>query len=483
MSYKVIHRWARENPAKSAMIHNGNTISYLALASAIGSTLDYLNAQSLSANHNVAVLISNLPDCWVTVLALQALGLNTICINTPEHLEILEIQDIETIVTMEQTSVKAKTVYNVVCIPKPNYESEDLSYCGHVEENVKTGGQILYTSGTTGAYKKVFVSTELQEQRNEERKLCYKNFKADTVYHCLNFGLWTAIGYKTPPYIWQMGGCIIFEQRPAWYQYFLQSGLTNAFLIPEQAHELVDYLEGETPTMPVKDICLLVAGGFISHKLAGRLRDYVSSSFENIYGSTEMNVPVLRSKVKEAEDLHWLETSGYRKVEIVDEFGNICPVDQEGELRVCLTELDSNSYLDNPNTTEKVFRSGYFYPGDMAVQRADNRIRILGRSADVINFRGQKHSVAPIEDAIQNLLNVKSVCLFSGIDSGGEEEVLLAIESPHWPERSSLEYLSKEFAQFDKVRFVRAYPFPRTQTGTSKINRVALRKEVFSAEQ
>jgi acyl-coenzyme A synthetase/AMP-(fatty) acid ligase len=144
-----------------------------------------------------------------------------------------------------------------------------------------------------------------------------------------------------------------------------------------------------------------------------------------------------------------------------------------------MRELDCHSYVDDPQTSEKVFRSGYFYPGDMAVQRADGRIRILGRSADVLNFRGQKLAVAPIEHNIQHNLGVENVCLFSGISNEGEDEVVIAIESERWPEQSDLNNLGHEFAQFDQVRFAIVYPFPRTRTGTSKVDRIALRKLVF----
>jgi acyl-coenzyme A synthetase/AMP-(fatty) acid ligase len=183
--------------------------------------------------------------------------------------------------------------------------------------------------------------------------------------------------------------------------------------------------------------------------------------------------------VTDLDDLHWLAPTEYHAVEIIDAVGNVCAVEQEGELRIRLTELDYSCYLDAQEASEKVFRDGHLYPGDMAVRRADGRIRILGRSADVVNFRGQKLAVAPMEDKIQTILSVNAVCLFSGINSSGEEEVVIAMETEQWPEKSELDHLGHEFAQFDQVRFAIVYPFPRTQTGTSKINRVALRKLVF----
>ena len=182
-------------------------------------------------------------------------------------------------------------------------------------------------------------------------------------------------------------------------------------------------------------------------------------------------------------DLHWLSDRESRTLEIVYENALPCPVDVEGEIRIRLTELDCVEYMDDPEATAKIFRAGYFHPGDMAVRRADGRIRVLGRSADIVNFRGQKYSVAPIEENIQILLGVKAACLFSWINDAGEDEVVIALESEQWPEDAKLDHVGHEFAQFDQVRFAIVYPFPRTETGTSKINRVALRKLIFPVNE
>lgn len=258
--------------------------------------------------------------------------------------------------------------------------------------------------------------------------------------------------------------------------------MTEAILVPDMVTQLLDSLEEQSSSTPM-DFELHVTAGFLSRKLAERLISRVTSKLIIAYGATETNIAVLQSMAENLDELHWLAPTKYHTVEIVDEAGILCPIDEEGQLRVRLNELDFSSYVDCQEATEKVFISGCFYPGDMAVKRADGRIRILGRSADVLNVRGQKISVAPVEQAIQQRLGLDAVCLFSGINSVGEEELVVVIESEHWPEKSDLSKLSHEFTQFDKVRYAIVHPFPRTQTGTSKIDRVALRKLIFAQRQ
>jgi acyl-coenzyme A synthetase/AMP-(fatty) acid ligase len=487
MSFATIYATACEHPSKSAVVYNGTAVSYAAFARAIGATRNFLESQELAAGDTVIVLISNLLDCWVAVLALQALGINTVCVGSTRVLEDLGLGKVAGILTTEvetpkhQLAPDAATGNRVITIPTPAFGSDELLPAAAVKECEKIGGHILYTSGTTGRYKKLFLAGDLQHSRDAE-KIKFGDFNADTISHRLGFGLWTAAGYKSPPTVWYAKGCVIIDQRPDWHRHFLQSGMTDALLTPDLVNELLSSLdEVGSPTEPL-DFRLTVTSGFISRELAEKILGRVTKNLRNLYASSETNVAILRSTVTDLDELHWLPCPENRQVEIVDEAGNICPINTEGQLRVRMRELDCHSYLDDPQSSEKVFRSGYFYPGDMAVQRADGRIRILGRSADVVNFRGQKLAVAPIEHNIQHHLGVPNVCLFSGISDEGEDEVVIAIESEHWPAQSELNNLGHEFAQFDQVRFAIVYPFPRTRTGTSKVDRIALRKLVFPVQ-
>jgi acyl-CoA synthetase (AMP-forming)/AMP-acid ligase II len=102
----------------------------------------------------------------------------------------------------------------------------------------------------------------------------------------------------------------------------------------------------------------------------------------------------------------WLEIVNDCNVEIVDELGRECLPDQEGQIRIKLKEIDVLSYMENDEVNRRIFRDGYFYPGDMAVKRSDGRIRI------VVNLQGAKVAVAPTERTCNDTLRpMKSVFL------------------------------------------------------------------------
>ena len=137
----------------------------------------------------------------------------------------------------------------------------------------------------------------------------------------------------------------------------------------------------------------------------------------------------------------------------------------EGELRIGLLDCDCSSYLDDPEITARIFRDGWFHPGDLAVRRPDGRIRLLGRVADVLNIGGSKFAVGPIQQHVQEVLGVASVCLFGRLDDAGNDELVVAFEAARDPSSDRLERIAAEFRTFTQVRFrvsanFRAWPKP-----------------------
>jgi long-subunit acyl-CoA synthetase (AMP-forming) len=96
----------------------------------------------------------------------------------------------------------------------------------------------------------------------------------------------------------------------------------------------------------------------------------------------------------------------------------------------------------------------------------------------VLNLQGKKIAVGPLEAAIQRHLNVEDVCLFAGLDDEGHEELVVAIQSDREPGKPQLDAVVRDFASFERVRFVVLKEFPRGDTGMSKVRRTALRRMV-----
>ncbi len=486
-----IYERARSDPAKPALIHDDFVIDYVTFAKGIETFRKILQSKELPAGTIAVVLVSHLADAWALALALRALGLTTIQLRSIAHIKELALKNVSCVVTTEREQSEhdlagnASAEVKIIVVSRADLAATQLGEIPASPQAVyPAGGHILYTSGTTGDFKKLMWESELEDLRCSARSrfLRYDNV---AVVHNLNFELFTAIGWRVPLAVWQAGGCVIIDQRRERYERFFRHAVTCASITTGAFQHL---LAIENSNLDPSIECDLWVGGAVMGA------DLISKGIErfghtlriyNYYSATELTEPPLRSRLQSLDDAIWLSAAPDRTIQIVDESGHECSPGHEGDLRVRTTELDWQCYLDDDEATSKVFRDGFFYPGDRAVRRADGRIRILGRVADVLNVKGEKIAVAPLEQRIQQTLEVDEVCVFSGLNAAGQNELVIVIESDSEPPKEKLdsisgEFGSREFGEFDNVRFSVLREFPRAEAGTAKVLRAALRKLVFS---
>lgn len=482
MLVRKIHEIARSNPNRVAMICNDVKVTYLAFSNAIQLMAGFLKQKNLPPDRTAVVLDIDPSVQWVVVLGMRSLGLNTIAVSSLDQIDALGIKECACIVTPENYSTSPGDISKIsptaqfVAIPDNFFYNPPQDLLPNQESKHQFGGHILYTSGTTGVYKKLMIESKHEAERNLQRAKLL-SFTQETVWQGSDFGLWTAAGFKNPSAVWSSGGCVVLDRRVDWYKHFLSHGVNAAFLTPLKLKELLKTTRSSS--LPNSRLRLTVSGGFVSVGLAEDAIRKLTSNLLIHYGTTEVEGPFLRSTYKSASDLFWFEPLLENRVQVVDENGDECEVGQEGELRIVLSEIDSRSYMDDETASAKYFRNGFFYPGDLALRREDGFIKILGRSADVINIQGNKTAVAPIEQSIQSLLGVDEVCVFSGLSDKGVDVLIIAVESQEALSKSDLEIVGSKFSQFDKISVVIFKEFPRTQAGLNKVNRRALKKRIF----
>lgn len=476
-----IYEWAHFQPNKIAFIDDGHLCNYAQFARAITTARVFFENHKLTAGQTAIVLSGTAGTTWVLVLALRELGLNTVAVQSAAQAQSLNLTDVATFVTMSAqpnakwSNGKSPTDVSTIVVPSEIFASISAPGIPHPPNSrVKFGGHILFTSGTTGTYKKLLLEGQDEFLRNEAVPPAYPLLK-DTIYHACNFGLWTTVGFRMAAAVWHVGGTVIYDNRRDSMTRFFEHNPTLAILTPPMLGEL---LKSKSAPLSDREFELLITAGFMPSSLAKEATHRFRARIGTAYGSSELGSPVMMSR--SAEALDWYAPSEDRIVRIVDEHGEECATGQEGEIEIRLERYDCMAYLNDADASARIFRDGFFCPGDMVVKRADGRIRLLGRTADVLNVNGRKISVAPIEQELQRLLAVDEVCLFSGVNDAGEPELVIALQTSQALQRSQLKEVARKFNEFEKVRFKTLKEFPRTSTGTQKTRRSALRNLVYA---
>ena len=475
-----IFDWARQHPKRTAIIHNNVKHTYGEYAAYIDFAINFFESANLPPGKTAVVLISDLLLSWIVINALRFVGLNTVAVQSLDRARELKLKNITCVVVAESERTLASSSGGLSLLSFPESEMAALqgsNFSARADSGAKCGGHILYTSGTTGAYKKLLFEADSAE-RDSVSSIKAREWNQETIYHNIYFPLFTGVGFKWPMSVWIAGGCVVFNQKKNALLNIFDHDITVTIAVPTMLQELVN-LVGDS-RRKAGNFELLTGGGFVSLDLAEKIKHKITPNVTILFASTECSV-VLSSKYDSIDDLYWFKPEGGRTVRIFADDGRECAANEEGDLGILLSDLDRTSYLDDAEATSKVFRKGYFFPGDLAVMNEDGRVRILGRTADVINIGGWKGPVAPLEQKIQHFLKARCVCLFSTLNGSGQDEVVVAVEADRSPTDAEAKAVRHFLRSFSNIRICVLSRFPRTATAMQKTNRRELRKIVFGS--
>jgi acyl-coenzyme A synthetase/AMP-(fatty) acid ligase len=477
-----IYDHARNDPQKLAVVTSGVETSYLRFAQLIDHMRDVLRAMELPSDGVVAEIADNLLHRWVFLLALRSLGFTTVSGASWATLRGLGLSNLKAVVCLAEDEATRDAIaesgegVRVIAIDRHRIEQVPADRSLSPLGTDRFGDHIAYTSGTTGSHKKVLFREGFVEAYvdRDARGIAARVFDPQVVSHASNFGPWTIMGLRTPLCAWYVGGTTIFEQRVSGADHFFDYPVNFTVLLPPMIQPLAQRFPDREPgPLPLR---IITGGGFTAVDVALEAVRQLNGELYVNYGGTEFMVAFER-RVANAEDVIWLDPTSPGDMQIVDEDDRPVAIGKEGIIRVRLLSSDPDGYLDDPETTAQHFRDGWFYPGDMAVQRADGRVRILGRIANVLNIGAQKIAVEPIEERARKFLDVANLCIFARQADDGQEEMMVVVEGDQLPAEARRAAIAAELPRnITRTYFVLVESFPRGDNGMMKVNRRALLK-------
>lgn len=475
---KIAH-WARKQPDVPALFFPGQVLTFRQLHARIGLLIRHFCGQGVRRAGIAAVFGDTLLDDWLLIAALRGMGLDTICPKSPAQLKEMSLLRLSAIVMGEETARSVPVPHEYFTTPRVVVPRALLAAGsaaddpGDLPASGPEGGHMLVTTGTTGSPKAVLYPGRQEEQRNEFRAGSF-GFTRDTVYYAANFPLYTAVGYKNAAATWHRGGTVVIDPLPFDAALKLPETITSTVLTPA-------LIEGFAASPRVGErvrqtATIRLSGGFLGAVTWQKVHTAFGKPIEVYFAATEIIGIIMRSRVASLDELTWLRPEDDQRVEIVDDDGVACPVGSEGQLRIGIGDIDARAYFGDGVASARTFRDGYFYPGDLAVRRADGRVRVLGRLSDVINAGGMKLAAAPIEQAILAALAADEVCVFSGIDRAGNDRIVVACRRAAPISAAEQSEIEKLVPRLGPVRVEHLEVFPQSPGGMQKTDRKALRK-------
>jgi acyl-CoA synthetase (AMP-forming)/AMP-acid ligase II len=419
---------AKHQPAEPAICAPGwnfNIVSYGRLLSFANNAAAHALAAGLKRDKVVAVFAQDPIFHWAIVLGLTRIGVVSLSIVNASLPIGLRIDAV-----LSDVSMPFDKAQRVIRIDQAWIEGDGKAPEMDYQQNGGTTARIILTSGTTGEQKAVALGHDLIWRRIQTYDFAFGNRFPACSRIFVDVGIAANSGYLWPLYILSRGGTVFVRgSDPAETMQALSLyGVQGMVAPPSGMAEFLDYYE-QSPAFLCPFNVMLSVGSKLATSLSDRVRARMCPYVVHGYGATEGN-PVAGAYVHQTA--HIKGAVGYVTpgmiVQAVDDNGKIRVPGTEGHIRFRGDKCVS-SYVGNPPGSEKFFRDGWFYPGDIGAVTTDGLLVITGRSKNIIDLGGDKINPETIESVLLSYPGVVHAVAFGRANALGIEQVWAAVET------------------------------------------------------
>ena len=416
---------ARHQPTEAAICAPGthfNVVSYGRLEAMINNIGHQASAAGLKRGNIVAILTGDPIFQLALFMGLARIGVQTLSgrdANFPRELRVDAIvTDNPAAIASGICTIRADLGWTMGDGKPPPADIVSDFTAG--DETAR----IVLTSGTTGDPKAVALSHDNLIRRLQGYDAAFGNRYPACARVFIDLTLATSFGFALTMHVLSRGGTVFCrgsdpaETMQAFGLYKVQCMIAA----PSGVAEFLEYYE-QSPAFTCPFELMLASGSFLSPALSERVRACMCANLVATYGSTELS-PAAAAPARRIA--HIKGAVGYTmpwvSAQAVGPADRPLKSGEEGLIRMrghtCVS-----GYIGNPPGSERIFRDGWFYPGDIGRVTEDRLLIISGREKAVINLGGDKVNPEKIEAVLSAFPSVKDAAAFGRANELGVEEV------------------------------------------------------------
>lgn len=475
MVIKAIFNRARNDPHTPAMSANGTGYTNAQLAQGILDAQALIESYDLPPAARIGIAIRELDKAWLFILAAEKLGRIATCLPGNSTAGQIGLQGIGLWIADRnvQQSWTGPTLWiddsaNLGFGPSRGLERP-------VDDPVHEIRFVLYSSGTTGLYKRIARTAASRSARIASAVEGGRDAPGRRHY-AGDFGPWTAYGYTQPIRALTLGSLLVFEQRLEPWKAILAHRPTDFFMTPGTARRFFNSLPNDFPRQD--DMTVIISGGALTPSLLEMVQQRLTAKIVQKYASTETGL-IAQTTIAGAQDLLDHRLIKNSEIQAVGEDDRPLPFGSEGILRVRRDGM-STEYFEDPVSTAAHFRDGWFYPGDIGVVFGPDKFRLTGRASEVINANGDKIAPSVIEDALRQQWLCDDIAALSQAHTGQKDSLHVFVVRPANLDEHIVKKTMRPYSpSFSAIRVHNVSMIPRTTTGKIqyRILREALPKQ------
>lgn len=502
--FRSLETNALRDPEKTAVVAEGERISYGELIARVNRLAGALHGLGLKKGDRLALLMHNCPEFVVSFYAAMKLGLITVSLNVMYKQEeagyILDHSQPEALIVHEDylpvvdgaEAVGQGRLRKIVLHREEADRGEGDSFRDllhrpeedhpTVEPGPEGEAVIAYTSGTTG-FPKGAVHTHENILLHLEGIRKHLAFGSEDVF-LAGLPFFQLVAFLIHPGLaLHTGGTVVILEKfepKVFLQTVKKEGVSFFAAVPTIYH----MIHAASESMDV-DLSTVRFGICAGSPLSMELRRKFESTFHfriiHCYGMTEISlIASCEDPGSEPKGVSVGNVMPYIRLRIVSEEGGEAGEGEVGEIRIG-AERALRSYWNDPAETTQALREGWFGTGDMGRLDEEGHLHIVDRKKDMIIRGGFNVFPAEIERVLLADERVEEAAVIGILHPrlGEVPKAFVALKKGVQVEAQELVALTRaklaNFKALEEVELVDPGFFPRNALG--KIVKTALRKQ------
>lgn len=416
----AIYAQCRMRPDHPAIENGGRLVSYGLLARMISHAARGLRQRGIEAGDIVIVSLPDTAEHVALLLALAEIGAVSLSLDfralaadnrkTARGLAIraaIEAADISHFPETEPVALAA--LFDGMSGDRHALPAADASRAFDPD----TPLMIIQSSGTTGEPKRIIMTHRQMAERNQRSLALLGLTAADRYLQLPHLRFFD--GRRRCIKMLMLGGTVVMagnEMASDSSHVITARKITYAYLTPFHLRALLASATRDEPLWPNLKIVLGMAASNSGERLLARQR--LTPFIFDTYGTNEIGTVVISTptdQIRQPQSIGRL-IAGI-DAQVIDADDRPLPAGEIGLIGF-RGPYFAQSYLDDPSVTARFFRSGWFYPGDLALIDDEGYVFLTGRADDVINHTGAKYFPSEVEAVLSSHPAVAEIAVIGG---------------------------------------------------------------------
>ena len=420
----------REHPGRPAIVGSGGSCTYEELQKRILGLANRLREMGVRKGSRAALWGYNSADWLTAFFAIVRAGGTAVLVNysmgSADAAELLRMTETRFLLCGENGETKKnpeamRTLASLAGIPeeqcldlRPSSPELQAAYAGGGEEAVDASGEndtafIIFTSGTTSRPKAVQISQRALTFDADAFNANISGYAGRSV--CVAVPLFHILGLLMS-YAYLCRGetvCLPANYKPETLIREIDANrISDMAAVGAVYLGLADAPDFEKNAAPHLHLCM-IAGGMSTPVQMMRLElQYANATFINMYGQSEA-APLTMVRPSDLVEKR-AQTVGKAvegvEIRISDGKGGFLPQGEIGEVIARGGNL-MNGYQGLPREKQPIDENGWLHTGDLGAFDAEGYLYLAGRIKDVIIRGGENISPSEVENALNQLENIR----------------------------------------------------------------------------